>query len=221
MRRRARRTARPPRVDIRARKPCLRARFRLLGWNVRFITDSLGDRSNPVGQTGISRPNGHGLLGSVQTMLSGPDRVCRDDRPGSTRAQGRRSGGGHPGVDDQALTSGAGSARSTPKGPNRALSRLGDGFRLTNQLFHRSRCGLRGSLLASELAQFRPTRTPSLITAAGSAAGCPYRCGQCCGMWGERLVGDRWIPRTKSGPKPQASSGKWWPTASGSPRFPR
>jgi hypothetical protein len=29
-------TARPARVLIRARKPCLRARRRLLGWNVRF-----------------------------------------------------------------------------------------------------------------------------------------------------------------------------------------
>lgn len=34
--RRERRTARPPRVAVRARNPCLRARLRLLGWNVRF-----------------------------------------------------------------------------------------------------------------------------------------------------------------------------------------
>ena len=34
-------TARPARVLIRARKPCLRARRRLLGWNVRFNADLL------------------------------------------------------------------------------------------------------------------------------------------------------------------------------------
>ena len=28
---------RPARVDMRARNPCLRARFRRLGWKVRFI----------------------------------------------------------------------------------------------------------------------------------------------------------------------------------------
>ena len=32
--RRERSTARPPRVALRARKPCLRARFRLFGWKV-------------------------------------------------------------------------------------------------------------------------------------------------------------------------------------------
>jgi hypothetical protein len=31
-------TSRPARVDMRARNPCLRARFRRLGWNVRFMT---------------------------------------------------------------------------------------------------------------------------------------------------------------------------------------
>jgi hypothetical protein len=36
-------TARPARVLIRARKPCLRARRRLLGWNVRFNADLLDD----------------------------------------------------------------------------------------------------------------------------------------------------------------------------------
>ena len=34
--RRARMTALPPRVRIRMRKPCVLARLRLLGWNVRF-----------------------------------------------------------------------------------------------------------------------------------------------------------------------------------------
>lgn len=40
--RRLARIARPARVRIRARKPCLRARRRLLGWNVRFIFELLG-----------------------------------------------------------------------------------------------------------------------------------------------------------------------------------
>lgn len=35
--RRERNTARPPRVALRARKPCFIARLRLFGWNVRFI----------------------------------------------------------------------------------------------------------------------------------------------------------------------------------------
>jgi hypothetical protein len=30
-------TLRPPRVCIRARNPCVLARFKLLGWNVRFM----------------------------------------------------------------------------------------------------------------------------------------------------------------------------------------
>lgn len=38
MDRRALRTLRPPRVAIRARKPCVRLRLRLLGWKVLFIT---------------------------------------------------------------------------------------------------------------------------------------------------------------------------------------
>jgi hypothetical protein len=34
--RRARRMARPARVDMRCRNPCRRERLRLFGWNVRF-----------------------------------------------------------------------------------------------------------------------------------------------------------------------------------------
>lgn len=34
---RAANTARPPRVALRARKPCVRARLILLGWNVLFM----------------------------------------------------------------------------------------------------------------------------------------------------------------------------------------
>ena len=43
MERRLAKMARPARVLIRARKPCLRARRRLLGWNVRFILELLGN----------------------------------------------------------------------------------------------------------------------------------------------------------------------------------
>lgn len=38
--RRERRIARPARVDIRCRNPCLLARRRFFGWNVRFTNDS-------------------------------------------------------------------------------------------------------------------------------------------------------------------------------------
>jgi hypothetical protein len=45
--RRARITARPPRVDMRFRNPCFFARFRTLGWNVRF-TGNLLDPAEPI-----------------------------------------------------------------------------------------------------------------------------------------------------------------------------
>jgi hypothetical protein len=41
--------ARPARVRMRARKPCLRARRRLLGWKVRFISWAPGKRSGREG----------------------------------------------------------------------------------------------------------------------------------------------------------------------------
>lgn len=53
MRRRAARIARPARVRIRTRKPCLRARRRLFGWKVRLLTVS------PVVQRGASRTERH------------------------------------------------------------------------------------------------------------------------------------------------------------------
>lgn len=46
--RRAFSTARPPRVCIRARKPCFFLRFRVLGWNVRF-THGLLERTRDAG----------------------------------------------------------------------------------------------------------------------------------------------------------------------------
>lgn len=72
--RRALRTFRPARVDIRCRKPCRFARRRLLGWNVRFTSCLLDHRAslgwrrcgNPSGETlrhlgrhPAARPEGH------------------------------------------------------------------------------------------------------------------------------------------------------------------
>jgi len=52
--RRDERTARPPFVAIRARKPCFLARLRLFGWNVRLVVISnpfllLGPFAGPAG----------------------------------------------------------------------------------------------------------------------------------------------------------------------------
>jgi hypothetical protein len=44
LRRRFCSTRRPPRVDIRARKPCVRARRVLCGWYVRFIAAEVGSK---------------------------------------------------------------------------------------------------------------------------------------------------------------------------------
>jgi hypothetical protein len=54
--------ARPARVRIRARNPCLRARRRVLGWKVRFTSDSLSQFGlQPVtGGGGPPRPTGQG-----------------------------------------------------------------------------------------------------------------------------------------------------------------
>ena len=53
--RRDERTARPPFVDMRARKPCFLARLRLFGWKVRFVVIS-----NPLFLPLVfGRPAGH------------------------------------------------------------------------------------------------------------------------------------------------------------------
>jgi hypothetical protein len=51
-RRRAFKTARPARVDIRWRKPCRLDLLRVLGWNVRFISASI--RRSGATRPGIS-----------------------------------------------------------------------------------------------------------------------------------------------------------------------
>jgi hypothetical protein len=41
-------TARPPRVRMRLRKPCVFLRFRVLGWNVRFTHGLLATIATPA-----------------------------------------------------------------------------------------------------------------------------------------------------------------------------
>ena len=59
--RRPARIARPARVRIRSRKPCVFARRRLLGWKVRFMVwllgEQLGKSDNPL-SLGRNRPHG-------------------------------------------------------------------------------------------------------------------------------------------------------------------
>jgi hypothetical protein len=56
-RRRARRTRRPARVDMRCRKPCRFARRRLLGWNVRFTSRCLLDHRASRGWRRCGNPS--------------------------------------------------------------------------------------------------------------------------------------------------------------------
>jgi hypothetical protein len=54
-------TARPARVRIRSRKPCVFARRRLFGWNVRFITGSGQGRSPLLATNEVGIPPGSGI----------------------------------------------------------------------------------------------------------------------------------------------------------------
>ena len=71
-------TARPPRVAIRALKPCVRFRFKLLGWNVLFIGESLSYQS----KLSRNHKSGHKLCQSLgwllfnQTMLNSRVMAC-------------------------------------------------------------------------------------------------------------------------------------------------
>ena len=67
--RRDERTARPPFVAIRARKPCFLARLRLFGWNVRLVVIS-----NPfllLGLLGWCRPAGSQLIHGLEGVTVG------------------------------------------------------------------------------------------------------------------------------------------------------
>jgi hypothetical protein len=79
--RRARRVARPPRVDIRLRKPCFRDRRRRLGWYVRFIVVLQGGRLGrgllPGGE--ISSPASIGTTRDCGRCHRGPARPSEGD----------------------------------------------------------------------------------------------------------------------------------------------
>jgi hypothetical protein len=75
--RRARRTARPPLVRIRRRKPWVFARLRLLGWYVRFKGRAPSRRSRPVRSGG---PCGRRKRPSVRVR-------CRPAQCGAARIQ--------------------------------------------------------------------------------------------------------------------------------------
>ena len=55
LRRRAARTARPARVRMRSRKPCVFARRRLFGWNVRLLTGTPGTGRDQGGRRAVAR----------------------------------------------------------------------------------------------------------------------------------------------------------------------
>ena len=94
LRRRERRTARPPRVDMRLRNPCLVERFRLFGWNVRFIGNSwLGANEVACGGSPATRHE----RASVGLTCASPhpwadQRSQGDRRPGRRAAVCERSG---------------------------------------------------------------------------------------------------------------------------------
>jgi hypothetical protein len=64
LRRRAARIARPARVRMRSRNPCVFARWRLFGWNVRLLTGTPGNRAASAGtHRHAARVSGHGKQG--------------------------------------------------------------------------------------------------------------------------------------------------------------
>ncbi len=65
LRRRSPRIARPARVRIRRRKPCLRARRRLFGWKVRFVTGVL-----PI--VSCLRPQAIAVIGTGRSLARRP-----------------------------------------------------------------------------------------------------------------------------------------------------
>jgi len=59
LRRRAASTARPARVRMRSRNPCVFARRRLFGWNVRLLTETPGESQSPRRQpSGVTTTTG-------------------------------------------------------------------------------------------------------------------------------------------------------------------
>jgi hypothetical protein len=81
--RRALKTRRPARVDMRCRKPCRLARRRLLGWNVRF-TSCLLDHRASLGWRRCGNPSGETLRHMGRHPAARPEdhpRVSRRDSP--------------------------------------------------------------------------------------------------------------------------------------------
>ncbi len=110
--RRAARIARPARVRMRSRKPCVLARRRLLGWKVRLLTDRSWEGA------GTSR-SGLGLLGRSTCTTGGRSRRAPPATP--MRCRGRRAHhlsstrvGAHPGRIRLAPLEPGRARRSTP-----------------------------------------------------------------------------------------------------------
>jgi len=78
---RAARTARPARVRMRSRKPCVFARRRLFGWNVRLLTGAPGKGILAVRLQGSRHPGPRRVL----TDPTGTDRSHGLKRPGLAR----------------------------------------------------------------------------------------------------------------------------------------
>ena len=99
LRRRLARIARPARVRIRRRNPCVLARRRLFGWNVRLLTAKLHQKE---GKARLRRPH----TGGRSSLRSAGHTVKRAPSPGSHPAP-RRGQADTPG-DDHRLPTGCG-----------------------------------------------------------------------------------------------------------------
>ncbi len=82
LRRRAARTARPALVRMRSRNPCVFARRRLFGWNVRLLTGAPGTVHIWMVQVRAARPGGFST-GETDAGVTGPMHVTRMSRCGS------------------------------------------------------------------------------------------------------------------------------------------
>jgi hypothetical protein len=90
LRRRAVRIARPARVRMRARNPCVRARRRLLGWKVRFTVELQG-RAAPSGAE--ERCGAGVVLVSSSTVCHRPRRDLTLDNAAPARGSFESTGG--------------------------------------------------------------------------------------------------------------------------------
>ena len=100
LRRRDATIARPARVRMRSRKPCLRLRRRLFGWYVRLLTAMLPYGNRSVRRSGMTRGRPQGPVGSTATAHprcdrhSGGSRACDRSRSDPTSQRyGRTTAG--------------------------------------------------------------------------------------------------------------------------------